>query len=476
MTVASGLALIPCLMIGFAVVQLLVPETGLTKSLFKLFLGAGLGMGITACLFYFWRLVLPAQDKGYLYFEIVVLVVLWLAVIWRGFQSGASEDVKKIEFNSVSVWILFAAIAVMTVIGGLSFIAYQKANPHGAYDAYAIWNLHARMMFRGGESWQSGFSSHLYHADYPLLLPASIARVWYILQEETIRASMVVPVVYVVSTAGLLFSALWIARSALQAALAVVVLTGTAWFVEVASIQYADLPLAYYILATGAPLYLYWRSKGTDRGMLVLGGMAVGMAAWTKNEGVLFFIAVTGISIATIWFTNRIERIKTTLRFMMTYGMGLLLPAVALISFKIGLAPPNDLVSSQNMPWVMQALTDVQRYVDVAQNLSAVISNTWQVWMLVGLSLYMIGVGPDERIDVGAERTGLRVILAVFCVMLVSVVGIYVLSPWTPEVHIRTSAGRLLMQILPLFLLNIFLISGNPGYILEDIRSSLKRN
>ena len=166
MTAVSALAMVPSIMIGIAVVQLLMPEYGLAKILFKLFLGIGLGFGMTSCLFYFWRLVLPAQENGYLLFEFLILIFLWIAVIRRGVPASESEESRKIEYDPVTLWVLIAVLAAMVVIAGMSFIAYQQANPHGAYDAWAIWNLHARMLFRGGESWQNNFSSHLYHADY----------------------------------------------------------------------------------------------------------------------------------------------------------------------------------------------------------------------------------------------------------------------------------------------------------------------
>jgi hypothetical protein len=474
MTVASGLAILPSIMIGIAVVQLLTPEGGVDRILLKLFLGTGLGVGISSCLFYFWRLVFPDLHTGYFYFELLILILLWVTVFWRGFPGLVSEKWNKIKLKSKLLWFLSAALAGIAVIAGMSFIAHQEANPHGAYDAWAIWNLHARMLFRGGEFWQSGFSIHLYHADYPLLLPASIARVWYLLQEETYRTSMLLPVVFVVSMVGLMFSVILIGRSVFQALLAVIVLTGTAWFVEVASIQYADMPLAWYVLATGSLLYLFFRSHGKNKGFLVLGGMSVGMASWTKNEGILFLVVVTVIVFITIWFSYKYERRSHFLRYLFAYIMGLSLPLGALISFKLVLAPPNDLVSGQNMGWVVQALTNVDRYLEVFQYLSAVIFDTWQIWLLVGILIYLLGAGPDVRI--AAEGTSLRVTLTIFCVMLAAVVGIYILSPWTPEIHIRTSAGRVLLQIYPLFVLNIFLISADLGDLMESLKLTSKRN
>ena len=58
-------------------------------------------------------------------------------------------------------------------------IAYLK-EPHGKWDAWLIWNMHARFLYRGGDAWREAFASGLdwSHWDYPLLLPLSIVRGW----------------------------------------------------------------------------------------------------------------------------------------------------------------------------------------------------------------------------------------------------------------------------------------------------------
>ena len=62
----------------------------------------------------------------------------------------------------------------------ISFAVAFLKEPHGRWDAWLIWNMHARFLYRGGDHWREAFASGLdwSHWDYPLLLPLSIARGW----------------------------------------------------------------------------------------------------------------------------------------------------------------------------------------------------------------------------------------------------------------------------------------------------------
>ena len=70
------------------------------------------------------------------------------------------------------------SIALVSSLISLA-VAFLK-EPHGRWDAWLIWNMHARFLFRGGDHWRDAFASGLdwSHWDYPLLLPLSIARGW----------------------------------------------------------------------------------------------------------------------------------------------------------------------------------------------------------------------------------------------------------------------------------------------------------
>src|ERR1041384_312759 len=73
-----GLALIA----GFGLIHLIWNTSDLWTVLLKFFLGSGLGLGLVSCL-YFLRLLLLPNQSGYLLIQIILLVVVVLALIWK---------------------------------------------------------------------------------------------------------------------------------------------------------------------------------------------------------------------------------------------------------------------------------------------------------------------------------------------------------------------------------------------------------
>ena len=178
-------------------------------------------------------------------------------------------------------------------------ILRMLALPHGIMDAFAIWNLHARFLFLGGPNWRDGFTAVIpwSHPDYPLLLPAAIAHFWTYLGHDDPRVPAALGFTFTFATVGLLFSALSILRGRTQAALAAIALLATPSFIEEGTAQYADVPLAFFFLATVVLICLDdYRPEGRAplcaRPPLLLAGLALSFAAWTKNEGLLFLGAI----------------------------------------------------------------------------------------------------------------------------------------------------------------------------------------
>ena len=88
----------------------------------------------------------------------------------------------------------------------------------------------------------------------------------------------------------LLMGAVAFTRTTGQSLLAGLVLLGTPVFVYEGPREAADLTLAFFVLATVILFFLYQRKQKPI--LLALAGFASGLAAWTKNEGLLFILAV----------------------------------------------------------------------------------------------------------------------------------------------------------------------------------------
>jgi len=279
------------------------PRNDLQGLLLRLFVGGGLGLGLSACLYF---LSLPAGLSGYIpLIDLAAFMALGLiAYVFR--ERGRREVECPAESqlqdrkaalpktgSKLETWI--ATIFAVELLASLgSFLVAFLKEPHGKWDAWLIWNMHARFLYRSGEAWREVFAGGMEwsHWDYPLLLPLSIVRGWKYSGNDSIYIPAAFALLFTLLTLGLLLCALMFLRRRIQGYLAAMILLGTPLFIMMGASQLADVPLAFFMLATLVLLFLPARSPGNRSGALVLSGIAAGLCAWTKNEGLLFLLIV----------------------------------------------------------------------------------------------------------------------------------------------------------------------------------------
>ena len=74
--------------------------------------------------------------------------------------------------------------------------------------------------------------------------------------------------------------------------------------------------------------------------------------------------------------------------------------------------------------------------------------------MLIGLLLLIVGFGffhPDDK-----QKTALSLVFFTILLVIFVYFAIYLIAPWNPAIHMRTSADRILMHVFPAFLFFIF--------------------
>ena len=129
-----------------------------------------------------------------------------------------------------------------------SDVVLSLASPHGDWDAWAIWNQHARFLFRGGgsDAWRGFFAITWSQPDYPLLLPASVARVWaYAGHESTLGPALIAMVFGIASVALVVTTLDWPPCMDRRCAD-----PRRPTFLSQVSSQCADVPLACFIVVT----------------------------------------------------------------------------------------------------------------------------------------------------------------------------------------------------------------------------------
>ncbi|MCL6545825.1 MAG: hypothetical protein K6T61_11400 [Bryobacteraceae bacterium] len=349
--------------------RLLRPAAGAGKgwagSLLELGLGVGFGIGLSSMLFFVLTVTGTATAATILLTDIALMAAL--AAIWfylRERRRGAAVPVPAASLVQPAFrydnWILAALLisAVVIVLDGMRNQA--AADPHGMWDAWAIWNVRARFLAGPGETWRNAISPLLErtHPDYPLLLSGFVARCWKLAGSYDTVVPIATALAFFLATLAVLVAALALLRSASTGLLAgLTVMTGFTYLSQPMS-QYSDVPLAYYYLAAVALASLSWKAEERRRPLLlVLAGYAAGCAAWTKNEGLLF-AAVFGCCYAAAdwWFSG----FGKALRRSLWLGAGML-PGLILVAWLKLLAPVADPLVRAGKKGIAQGATQSWR-------------------------------------------------------------------------------------------------------------------
>lgn len=201
------------------------------------------------------------------------------------------------------------------------------------------------------------------------------------------------------------------------------VLLGTPFFSRFTPVEHADVPFGFFLLAATVLLSIA-RDEG-DRGLLFLAGLAAGLAAWTKAEGLVFCLALVLTFAASQLFTKNWRNLPPLLG-------GLLLLLLPLLWS--GFAPTSA-----------GSLTDWSRYQLILQAWRRDLPHFGEWYSLPFLVMALHLVGPRHG---WLERR--TVVAAVLLLMLLAgCSAAWLLGPANLAEHLAESLARLLMQAWP---------------------------
>jgi hypothetical protein len=428
---------------------------GRANSALLVSMGAGCGVGLASCHFFLWYPAFGHPDSGFVPTELLLLAGLAAFVYQRVKRpAGAGPTVFRTAPSSCwagRMWVPFVGLAALAV---RHVVCFFEVEPHGAWDAYGFWNTRARCLYRGTEAWRDAFSPLQDHADYPLFLPATIARCWLYADDDATTGPIIVALLMATLTAGVLISALSLLRGGGQGWLGGMALLGAVGYVADIGIQYADVPLGFFILATAVALVLHDRTGRTSRLFPVLAGAFAGLAAWTKNEGLLFLAAVP---VARCVIVRLGPGVRAFLPELAGYVLGLLPAGLTLLYFKLAIAPPNDLLASER-PTIWGMVTDWDRHELIIRALA---SAAWDLgrFLLPVLIAYALLIG---RAPAARRGPGIATVVSLLLLMGAGYYLIYLTTPHDLRWHLETSLDRLLAQLWPLMLFGYFLLVATP--------------
>jgi hypothetical protein len=347
--------------------------------------------------------------------------------------------------------LLLVAVALAT----WRFVAATQAMPHGEWDAWEVWNYRARPLFRGGDGWRAAFATGIKSTEYPLLLPLAIARLWTYGGESTLAPSVVAGLFTLggpLIVAGLVTGI----SGGVAGATSGLLLLGTSGYQWWGAQQYADVPLATLLAAAGGILLL--ARRGPDAGsrpLLALGGLLLGLAGWTKTDGVV----AAGLVVAVLLASEAWRGGGAAARAVIApVAVGAMLPALAWGVQHVVLAPALAPVLTVGQSNLEAKLLDPARW------------STVLAWFLdkapgrdIWLPVLMVGIALLERLQ---PRRLVRS-PALWCAVLLYLVDVlvFVSTPLDLKFHLITAGDRLLLQPWPLLVLAVFasVAAGGPA-------------
>jgi hypothetical protein len=442
-------AFISPFLIGSSIIVILFPKYRLRGVwlVLTISLGAGLGLGITSAIIFLWLACIGPPGSYYFTAELSLAVMLALFAFYRIHYSVYSihrdSGLNCEAIPGTIVWLRNIFLFLMLVSVGSFLLKTFLQDPHGIWDAVDTWNYRARWLFRGGPNWSYAFSLRAKDGlDYPLLITASVFRMWQILGKDPIGIPILIAGIFTFGSYLILFSSLAVLRGRNQGYLAAIFLFASTQFFNIGTYQYADVPLAFFILSTVILFSLKDRYPEISSPIVFLAGLTVSCAAWTKNEGQLFLALV--IFIYFIGQLGKKEWLKTLKEFI-GFTLGLAPVLGTLFYFKLNFALENAHINDNTFEQLGTYLFDIDRYILVGTRWinKFFTFNDGIIWLM---AVYFFFSGLD-RADLIKKRLLSPTILLLL--MMCGYFFVYITFPGNPRDLLSASLRRIIIQLWP---------------------------
>ena len=354
------------------------------------------------------------------YFVTVAVVIAALVFLSKYFVEGNHPSLYAPAKTS---WL---QLIICTI--GLSILVNRALNvavKYGGWDAWAIWNFHAKYLTDPAH-WKILFRNvENDHPDYPLALPSAIA---FFSRLSPGPFSVLVPfavsIAATISAPAIIFGE-FAKKNLLVASLAFFLLAGNEYYILCGVSQYADTLLGLFFLCALVCL----EHAVEQKKYLAIAAAFLGCCMWTKNEGTI----LAGMTF--VFYAPRllaIRNIKYTIA-------GIAVPLTTLVLFKLICHAPNDMISSLG-PETVKLLTEKDRYLLIWKMFNQNMNE--HVPYIEGLLLLYLCL-----CLFGKKWPGRQMALTLTCLIIYML--IYVISRYGLEWHLGTSQGRLMVQLLP---------------------------
>lgn len=428
-------------------------------------LAPGIGFG-TASLLLFDMCAVGLPPPGVMTYLLVVGALMggtWILGAHTP-PAGPSAAVPPARRRPRRIEIAAALLLACTLVGvGWTYRATAASLPEGVWDAVSMWNVRARFLHRAEERVPQLFNEldpRRGHPDYPLMVPGAVAAQWFLAGEESPREPRATALAFVLGLGVLAFVVAGRAGGPAVGAVASGVVLSSPALLQWGFGQGADVAVAYYLLAALAVLSAPFRDRAAAVG---LGGVLLGLLAWTKNEATVFALILAALFVAWEWRSRR--RARSWIWLAAGFAPGVL----ALAVFKLTWAPTTGVGFFLGLDDLWTRMWIADRWIFPLRELGRRLLTPWsndRLWELWGPAWPLLGAG--AVLALAARRRGAgdgyglwlgTVVGAVLAVWLV-----YAITPQPYRWQVQSSLDRFLFQIFPLCVVGLAsrLVSRSP--------------
>ena len=329
---------------GFLLIDLLFLWKDKPPIATRLFLSGGLGLGLSSLILFFGFVLFDQLNTSFAILTHTLFLGLLLVLkIITLFPPGGRKHLnnKKILSDRTFPGIkgfLFLGLITPFIIPLLSYIKYF--HPYGGWDAWSVWNFKAKFLLLSGPNWSNIFDPILWRSSphYPLLLPLINVWGWIFTKQPVSAGPALTSLIFTFLMAGLLFSGLRYSTKNNAVILAPLLLLTLSFYEILATSQYCDLIVGYYLLASFYCLIETARKESPA--FAFLAGLFIGLLSFTKPEGTIAAILIAGLSLihCALNVDNRTQKIK----LLLFLGGGIVLFSIPTIIFYVFYSPGNQ--------------------------------------------------------------------------------------------------------------------------------------
>jgi len=429
-------------LLGYLALHLFFRQEDKPDFLLKVFLGIGLGLGISSFITFLSFLLANGYSRSFVIAgHISALFFLIMFFFSRKNSRALLPDIFRADLIRAGSLLILLAAMIPT---------WLNANhlPMGGWDAWSVWNYKAKFLFLSGAEWREIFAPYLWRSSphYPLLLPLVNVWGWSFANNPLPLTTLLTAIIFTFAVAGLLYSALFDLTKNHLVILAPLLALLVPFYATMAASQYCDVVLSYYLLA--ALFCLIKMFAALSLGYTLLAATFLGFLSFTKPEGMVLAFLLTILAVIFIKISRGIPPAKKQ-KVLLWFILGLAAAGIATAVFQLLLSPGNQtftngLFSKEN-PITKYRLQLIPIFFLVELQ-----SDKWNgVWLLV-----LAGIALNFRKIFRREIAIVPLALASYLgiVMFYYALNTYFRIEW----WLQVTLNRILVSLLPVALLWVF--------------------